>query len=101
MYLIGQILAFSGAGYGLIRIATLISATTDRMHGLKRLSSREMEIVMNAKFAISVASALFLTAAASAYAQPIGTVPGDPYVLGQHPEHRGYVPLERQMRRSN
>ena len=56
---------------------------------------------MNAKIAISVASALFLTAAGSTYAQPVGTVPGDPYVLGQHPEHRGYVPLERQIRRSN
>jgi len=56
---------------------------------------------MNAKIAISVASALLLTAAGSSYAQPIGTVPGDPYVLGQHPADRGHVPIERQIRRSN
>src|SRR5687767_7553505 len=60
-----------------------------------------METAMYVKTAISIASALFLTAAGSAYAQPIGTVPGDPYVLGQHPSERGYVPIERQMRRSN
>jgi Ni/Co efflux regulator RcnB len=56
---------------------------------------------MNSKAAISVLSALILTTAGSVSAQPIGTVPGDPYVLGQHPSEKGYVPIERQMRRSN
>lgn len=56
---------------------------------------------MNRKTAISVAVATLLTAAGPASAQPIGTVPGDPYVLGQHPSEKGYVPIERQMRRSN
>src|SRR5258706_12661263 len=56
---------------------------------------------MNRKIAISVVSAMFLVAAGSASAQPIGTVPGDPYVLGQHPSERGYVPIEQQMRRSD
>ena len=50
---------------------------------------------------VSITLATLVTGAAPAYAQPIGTVPGDPYVLGQHPEHRGYVPIERQMQRSN
>src|SRR5260221_11526769 len=59
-----------------------------------------METVMNRKIAISVVSAMFL-AAGSASAQPIGTVPGDPYILGQHPSEKGYVPIEQQMRRSD
>jgi len=56
---------------------------------------------MSYKLVAAAGFALTLMATASAYAQPIGTVPGDPYVLGQHPSERGYVPIERQMRRSN
>ena len=55
---------------------------------------------MNSKAGLIVL-AMSLSAAGSAYAQPIGTVPGDPYVLGQHPSEKGYVPLEVQERRSN
>ena len=56
---------------------------------------------MNSKILASALFAISLSAAGAAYAQPIGTVPGDPYVLGQHPAVKGYVPLEVQMRRSN
>ena len=56
---------------------------------------------MNSKILASALFAISLSAAGAAYAQPIGTVPGDPYVLGQHPAVKGYVPLEVQIRRSN
>jgi Ni/Co efflux regulator RcnB len=56
---------------------------------------------MNSKLVVTAGFAAILMATGSAYAQPIGTVPGDPYVLGQHPADRGYVPIERQMRRSD
>jgi len=60
-----------------------------------------METDMDSKILASALFAISLSAAGAAYAQPIGTVPGDPYVLGQHPAVKGYVPLEVQMRRSN
>ena len=56
---------------------------------------------MNSKLVATAGLAVILMATGSAYAQPIGTVPGDPYVLGQHPSEKGYAPIERQMRRSN